>query len=241
MVGPGCALILMATSLGCGPTRDLRPVETMVAISPASHTSSVVICDDPCGMNSARVARLIQTLRTAPSWRDRDDAAYELRKHDGRCHAEVPVALAWALMTDRDSRVRKEAAESLGRIGCTSPEVHSALDRAARCDPDWCTRLKARKSLRLTACKGDCAASASSIAVEYPAEPFPGGEIPLHQIGPDLLAPPSEMPDEAPMPMPGASSPFSRPTTSNDPLPRTRPEPRPTVARRGLFGRLVGR
>jgi hypothetical protein len=191
-------------------------------------------------MTASRVQCLIQTLRTAPDWRDRDDAAHELRVHDGRCHAEVPVALAWSLMSDRDARVRKEAAESLGRIGCTSAEVHSALDQAARCDPDWCTRLKARRSLRLTACKGECAASASSIAVEFPSELDPSHVVPLDQIGPDMLAPPSEMPDEALVP--GASSPFSRPSTST--TAPTRPEPRPQpqpAARRGLFGRLVGR
>jgi hypothetical protein len=191
-------------------------------------------------MTTSRVQVLIQTLRTAPHWRDRDAAAHELRDHDGRCHAEVPVALAWALMSDRDARVRKEAAESLGRIGCTSAEVHSALDRAARCDPDWCTRLKARRSLRLTACKGECAASASSVAVEFPSEPYPGYEVPLEQIGPDMLAPPSEMPDEAPVP--NATSPFSQPSTSITPTPRPEPRPQPQpVVRRGLFGRLVER
>lgn len=200
-------------------------------------------CCEDCGVESAKVAELVCRLQSSPRWRDRDNAAHALRRVNWKCHPEVPLALAGALLTDDHEEVREEAAESLAKMTPFLPEVHAALDRAANCDPDHATRKWARRGLSSLGrkCIDDCSICGNSTApdtiipgsriwIEPPvyAEPPmvvpPGNAVPLPTTPPVEVLPPSEMP-----PLPGASSPFSE-TRSASPAP---PEPVVTRVRAG--------
>jgi hypothetical protein len=116
-------------------------------------------CCDACGVNTARIWREIATLEACPKWRERDDAAQELREFDWRCHPEIVPALAAALLRDCEEEVREEAAESLAKLAPCVPMAHEALHRAAASDPDHATRKWARRALaRLerSRCEGVC-------------------------------------------------------------------------------------
>ncbi len=105
-------------------------------------------CCDTCGASSAQVQMLICTMRTHPNWRERDDAAHDLRKFDWKCHPEIGAALASTMVNDCHEEVREEAAESLAKLAPCQPDVHAALVRAENCDPDHATRKWARRALR---------------------------------------------------------------------------------------------
>jgi hypothetical protein len=125
------------------------------------------------------------------------------------------------------------------------PEVHAALARAARCDPDHATRKWARKGL--AAIGERCVAQCQVCGIEealparyvvprpaieprilppqgVPAAPVVPYEAPLAPPA-DEVMPPSELP-----PLPEASSPFSGSSSASrrDTRPRT------------ILGRILG-
>lgn len=142
-----CSMVFLAQSaLGCGWG--------------GHHDRPLSACCDVCGVESAEVFGAIQTLQCHPRWRKRDNAANDLRDFDWRCHPEILGALSFAMLTDCEEEVREEAAQSLAKIDpppCT-PDVHAALDRSARCDPDHATRKQARRALKRLGrhCIGPC-------------------------------------------------------------------------------------
>jgi hypothetical protein len=201
-------------------------------------------CCDVCGVESAEVAALVRRVQCCPRWRDRDNAAHALRRYDWRCHPEIALALATAMMTDCEEEVREEAAESLAKMKPCLPEVHAALARTARCDPDHATRKWARRGLsaigeRCVAQCGVCGVD-ERLPVRY-VVPVPADEpvvVPRYEppIAPPVeeLMPPSELPT-----VPGASSPFVVPSgadrridnRSAEGRPEERPRPRLVIGR----------
>jgi hypothetical protein len=143
------ASIFAQAILGCGFSKHTaRPV-------------TITECCDTCGVRGIEVAEKIQVLQSCPKWRQRDNAAHALRRYEWECHPEILFALATALQTDCSEEVREEAAETLAKLSpapCV-PEVHEALARAAKCDPDHATRKWARRAVvRLDeGCRAECA------------------------------------------------------------------------------------
>ncbi len=121
---------------------------TQVALGWTGHHAPRSACCDVCGVETFAVATQIRILQTHPNWRERDDAAHELRDFDWRCHPEIPAALVNALLHDCEEEVREESAQTLTKIAPCVPEVHAALVYAAQCDPDHATRKWARRALR---------------------------------------------------------------------------------------------
>ncbi|SIO67601.1 HEAT repeat-containing protein [Singulisphaera sp. GP187] len=121
------------------------------------HGSKVGACDR-CGEKNGDILATVSRLQTAPRWRDRDDAAHDLRDFDWRCHPEIVGALAYTLLNDPEEEVREEAAESLTKMAPCLPEAHAALSQAAENDRDYATRHWARKGLKALRgrCEGTC-------------------------------------------------------------------------------------
>lgn len=196
-------------------------------------------CCDVCGVESAAVTVLIDRLQHSPRWRQRDNAAHALRKFSWKCHPEVPIVLANALLHDCKGEVREEAAESLTKLAPCMPEVHEALQRAALCDPHHATRKWAAKGLKAIGnhCIGECVVcvpSGSTTIYEAPVPtPAPNAwpSSPGDSQGP-IIVPPTELePIDAPL----GRSPFVSPTASRDPKQSLKPAP----SRRRTF--LIGR
>jgi hypothetical protein len=194
-----------------------------------------VACCDVCGVESARVAVLLQRLSGCPRWRDRDNAAHALRKFDWRCHPEIALSLASSMLCDREEEVREEAAESLAKLKPCLPEVHAALARSARCDPDHATRKWARRGLNAIGdrCVAQCGVCGidNTLPAHYvvpvpsrgPVLVEPSYEPPIAPPV-DELMPPSELPI-----VPEARPPFVDPSARRVPDDRSaerRPEPR---------------
>ena len=187
------------------------------AIGFSGHHAAKAGCCDVCGVETARVVTLIQTLQTCPRWRVRDDAAHDLRKFDPACHPEVVNALAVALLTDCEEEVREEAAQSLKKLGACTPEAHVALRKAADCDRDFCTRFWAKRALATMKrkCDGPCVVcrpgtvvvGSPQIVVGEPAL-IPENPAVVPALPPDPMPtlPPSEVP-----PAPDRVSPFNGP------------------------------
>jgi hypothetical protein len=121
------------------------------------HDARAGACDS-CGARNGVVLATIAKLQTSPRWRERDDAANDLRDFDWHCHPEVVGALAYTLLNDPEEEVREEAAESLAKMAPCLPVAHAALSRAAECDRDHATRHWARKGLKALRgrCEGTC-------------------------------------------------------------------------------------
>lgn len=121
------------------------------------HGAKVGACDS-CGEKNGAIFATVARLQTAPRWRDRDDAANDLRDFDWRCHPEVVGALAFALLNDPEEEVREEAAESLAKMAPCLPVAHAALSQAAEHERDFATRHWAKKGLKALRgqCEGTC-------------------------------------------------------------------------------------
>ncbi|AGA25913.1 HEAT repeat domain-containing protein [Singulisphaera acidiphila] len=121
------------------------------------HGAKVGACES-CGEKNGVVLATISRLQTSPRWRDRDDAANDLRDFDWRCHPEVVGALAFTLLNDPEEEVREEAAESLAKMAPCLPVAHAALSQAAENDRHYATRRWARKGLKALRgrCEGTC-------------------------------------------------------------------------------------
>jgi hypothetical protein len=121
------------------------------------HDARAGACDS-CGARNGVVLATLAKLQTSPRWRERDDAANDLRDFDWHCHPEVVEALAFTLLNDPEEEVREEAAESLAKMAPCLPVAHAALSRAAECDRDHATRHWARKGLKAIRgrCEGAC-------------------------------------------------------------------------------------
>ncbi len=153
-------------------------------------------CCDLCGVETAKVQYELQRLHADPRWRQRDNAAHELRKFDWHCHPEILSSLVQAMLSDCEEEVREEAAETLAKLAPCVPEVHAALAKAANCDPDHATRKWARRGLdRLkTRCGAAC-----SICGPVPTE-FVAGH------GKTVISPPAPSPTVYIEPLPTAPS-----------------------------------
>jgi hypothetical protein len=117
-----------------------------------------VVCGE-CGVKVTAVATLIADLRTAPRGSDRESAARALRGIAWKCHPDVVVALSDSLLHDPDGCVRREAAESLTKLGACQGEAHFALQHAAARDRNLFVRAQAKRGLKSLShrCDGDCA------------------------------------------------------------------------------------
>lgn len=228
-------------------------VTTLLLLAPAvpgfsghHRPAPAAACCDVCGVESAEVLTLITTMQNCPRWRARDNAAHDLRRVSWRCHPEAAQALAATMLRDCEEEVREEAAESLAKMKPCLPEIHAALARAAKCDPDHSTRKWARKGLDAIGdrCVAQCDACGidETLPVEYivprpvrrdsyrviPATPVVPYDPPIAPPAGDVL-PPSELP-----PMPDETSPFLSPAASrrrDNRLEPGRPAPRLTLGR----------
>lgn len=95
-----------------------------------------------------RVRHLLIVLRSHPHEAQRKAAAEELRDYDGRLFPEIAPALIEALERDGSRHVRREAAESLGKLRPATAAAAAALERARRRDRSLGVRLKALTALR---------------------------------------------------------------------------------------------
>lgn len=225
--------LLLVTPIATGFTGHHRP-------------KAAVVCCDVCGVESAEVAELIDTLQHCPRWRKRDNAAHALKRYDWRCHPDAAQALAAAMLCDGEEEVREEAAESLAKMKPCLPEVHAALARSAKCDPDHATRKWARRGLSAIGdrCVAQCGACGidealpvryvvpvgEEIIVPSPVVPY---EPPIAPPA-DEIMPPSELP-----PLPDASSPFLSPAASRARDNRAKLERPAPPAPRLTLGRIL--
>jgi len=138
------------------------------------HKARVEECDR-CGERDAQLVATLMTLQTCPQWRERDDAAHDLRDYDWRIHPEVVEALSFALLNDPEEEVREEAAESLTKMAPGLPVAHAALSRAAKCDRDLATRHWAKKGLK--ALPGPCESACQVCGPDALGEPGLSGPI----------------------------------------------------------------
>lgn len=186
----------------------LTTLLVLIPVGPGwhGHGAPAVACCDTCGVKTAQVHALIFTLQTHPKWRERDDAAHELREFDWRCHPEIPLALATAMLSDCHEEVREEAAESLAKLAPCLPEVHAALVRAEQCDPDHATRKWARRALKKLdkGCIGACTVCGpvlAPVSTVVTAPLAPALELRPLPAGPPLSSP-LVVPEAAPV-LPG--------------------------------------
>lgn len=96
---------------------------------------------------AVQVMEFLKTLRNNPNAGERADAAEALRDFDAQAFPEIVPALINALQHDSSSSVRKQAAESLGKIKPTSVEAEQALEQAESQDDAILVRWKARTAL----------------------------------------------------------------------------------------------
>jgi hypothetical protein len=96
---------------------------------------------------SIQVMELLKTLKNNPSTGERSRAAEDLRDFDAQAFPEIVPALINALQNDSSSSVRRQAAESLGKIRPTSVEAQQALEQAEKQDDSMLVRWKARTAL----------------------------------------------------------------------------------------------
>ena len=178
-------------------------------------------CCEVCGVPSAAEAILIDRLQHDVRWRKRDNAAHALRKFSWKCHPEVAIVLANAMLHDCEEEVREEAAESLAKLAPCLPEVHVALERAARLDPDHATRKWATRGLKAIGkhCIGECVVCLPGTPVHsYEVIPAPSTSPnflpPVETTPPDpTVIPPTEL---EPIDSPIGRSPFGTPAASRD-------------------------
>ena len=156
--------------------------------------------------------REITILQQSSRWRERDNAAHRLAEYDWKCHPEIVAALVDSLLHDPQDDVRAEAAETLGKLKPCVPEVHEALARVAKCDPDHEPRKYAKKALKKLgkSCDAECLVCDPSFRteiIEGPSEP-----ILMNPSVEPMDMPPSDLPE----PMP-SDSPFGNmPQASRD-------------------------
>lgn len=213
------------------------------------RAESRVVCCDVCGVETAEVAALIQTMQTCPRWRKRDNAAHALRRFDWRCHPEAAQALAATMLRDCEEEVREEAAESLAKMKPCLPEVHASLAQAARCDPDHATRKWARRGIEAIGdrCVAQCDVCGvdSDLPVRYlvptrvneirtaPSVRVMPYEPPVAPPAVEVL-PPADLP-----PMPEVDSPFLVPAETKLPDDRSATRKEPASVRRLTLGRIL--
>lgn len=115
-------------------------------------------CCRACLVEQRTVINLIAIMQKHPNWRERDDAAHELREYDWRAHPEIAPSLAFTMLEDPHEEVREEAAETLAKLAPCDPSAHVALREAAVADPDHATRKWARRALAKLdhRCLDDC-------------------------------------------------------------------------------------
>lgn len=101
-----------------------------------------------------RVAELLVTLKTDQDLSKRESAASELRQFEPKTFPEIIPALIETLQTDPKPEVRREAAESLGRLSPVSQQAGWALEQAASKDSSWRVKSQARLSLTWYRIKG---------------------------------------------------------------------------------------
>ncbi|RUL89196.1 HEAT repeat domain-containing protein [Tautonia sociabilis] len=144
-------------------------------------------CCGPCRSEAREVERLILLMQRHPNWKERDDAAHDLRDFDWRDHPELAPALAASMLVDPHEEVREEAAESLAKLAPRDGSAHLALRQAALTDPDHATRKWARRALdRLDRrCLTDCALCGPPLgdAPEVVIDPVPWGLDPIEATG----------------------------------------------------------
>jgi hypothetical protein len=95
------------------------------------------------GDKSEQVMKLINQLGDGDAGK-RARAAEELRDFDAAEHPEIVIVLIEALKKDPSTSVRREAAQSLGRIKPTSVDALKALEEASDKDISSLVRLQAR-------------------------------------------------------------------------------------------------
>ena len=180
-------------------------------------------CCRSCFSEYREVQHLMVIMQRHPSWKERDDAAHDLRDFDWRCHPDLAPALAYTMLGDCHEEVREEAAETLAKLAPCDGSAHLALRQAALSDPDHATRQWARRALeRLDdRCLTDCSICgpdppAGPAVVDVPA----AAEYEL-EVLPPTRAPRiyGEVPFDLMAPSPGRSAPVPAPTTPPGPYP----------------------
>lgn len=94
-----------------------------------------------------QVMEHLKNLKNNPRAGERADAADDLGAFDSLAFPEIVPALINALQNDSSSSVRKQAAESLGKLRPTSVEAEQALEQAEKQDSSLLVRWRARTSL----------------------------------------------------------------------------------------------
>jgi HEAT repeats len=175
-----------------------------------------------------RVGMLLVTLKTDADAGKRADAAGELRNFDGRMYPEIIPALLEVLKNDSAVGVRREAAQSLGRIKPASAEVDRALADAQENDSSTMVRLKARMArvgYRVPESDKDDAMKPPALAGDKPTVPvLPPASKLLTPVSRPLPKPEG---DDKPMPLP---MPRTKPAEPAKPAEQQEPilvEPRP--------------
>ncbi len=215
----------------------MRPICVLViaALLAAAPASAGWFEKKPKLNPAERVGQLLVALKMDPDAGKRADAANELRGYDGAMYPEVIPALIEALQKDASASVRREAAQSLGRIKPHTLEAAQALDQAVENDSSTTVRLQARMSrtgYRVTEPKPSMPGPLPSPS----PSPSEGSIIKLPGMGrekpqPVQVLPPSKLltPVSRPLPKPeGEAKPLPMP--QNKPAGQPEPilvEPRP--------------
>lgn len=222
MIATTLASLALLVPLGFDHPGRGRFVPVPVPVT-APAPFAAAVCND-CGAKLAAIDATIARLQRAPDDDDREDAAEDLRGFRPRCHPEVVMALADSLGHDRDGGVRREAAESLGRMGAPLAEARLALSRAAAVDPNPFVRQQAKKGLAALSGPASAPGPRPVMVLRSPIRvPIPftrRREIVIP--GPARVIVPSPTPFDDPIP-----APLDSPATDLAPAPVDEPRLRP--------------
>ena len=96
---------------------------------------------------AVHVPALIQVLKTDKDERARASAASDLHEYDGKVFPDILPALMEALANDPSSSVRREAAESIGKIRPITAQAGYALEQALANDKSTVVKITVRTAL----------------------------------------------------------------------------------------------
>lgn len=101
-----------------------------------------------------RLPELLFIVKSDPDEAKRTSAAAELRDYDPNTYTDIIPVLVDVLKNDSKPGVRREAANSLGRLRAKSPDASKALQQAASKDASWRVRFQAWSSLKMSQISG---------------------------------------------------------------------------------------
>jgi hypothetical protein len=180
------------------------------------------------------VPALINTLKNDSDERKRANAAEELHEYDLRTYPDIMPALIEALRNDRSTSVRVEAVNSIRKSRPITQPASYAMHQAAKNDPSFQVRLKARDAIFVWNVLGLTSVQMPEKPATTQTEEPPLAVSPMQaQRGNNMIPPQPPTPtidkETGPLPapplMPGPSTSRPRPLLQLIPIKNNKPKP----------------